>query len=271
MKPNASRPPYTSKLILFGVIAAVATAAGCSKSRSTESYNPIASPAHEAHLQTVSAPVVPPKPSVETTSVATKRVPVQAKPPASKLLTYRSRDYGISFEYPWQYAFVSAKSISQSDATAASTADDAQVVLARIEVPKGFYPDTDFEAGSFTVTLKDVDEQTCYSKLGAPADVRTDTINTIPFRWAETDEGGHGKAVKQRTYATFTNDTCYQLHAIVKTSNEGGTAREIDPDLVLRRLDAMAKSVKIAVVKPETTPAEPAPAPVAASASTSQN
>jgi hypothetical protein len=61
------------------------------------------------------------------------------------------------------------------------------------------------------------------------------------------------------------------LHAIVKTSNEGGTAREIDPDLVLRRLDAMAKSVKIAVVKPETTPAEPAPAPVAASASTSQN
>src|SRR5512140_1625241 len=37
------------------------------------------------------------------------------KPSPYKLLTYRSRDYGVSFQYPWQYTITGARAIANGD------------------------------------------------------------------------------------------------------------------------------------------------------------
>ena len=163
---------------------------------------------------------------------------------------YKSRDYGVSFVYPWQYTFVSAKAVAAGDPSLKPKSDghDGQLTLARIEVPKGFYSDTDFESGYFTLSLnQSLDQQACESLLGVAKDGKpaTDTINGAEFRWMETESGGHGSATKLRQYVTFTSGTCYEVEMGVKTKNGDGLAREVNPDKVLGRLDAILKSVKI--------------------------
>lgn len=242
MKTNETKLPCMPILLVI-TLAAAASAVGCSSNRPAKpASQPMEANAQPASVQSValSTPQAPPRNESKA---------ARPKPSASKLITYRSRDYGISFTYPWQYAYVSGKSVGRDESQAASS--DDRLTLARVEVPKGFYPDTDFESGVLTVSLnQSLDEAGCYATLGGTqgAEPQRRTINSVPFRWTETEEGGHGKAVKQRTYLTFANDTCYQLQAVVKTSNEGALARDLDPDQVLRRLDAIIQTVKLSGV-----------------------
>jgi hypothetical protein len=173
---------------------------------------------------------------------------------------YRSRDYGVSFVYPWQYTFVSAKAVATGDTSLRPKSDghDGQLTLARIEVPKGFYSDTDYESGYFTLSLnQNLDQQACESLLGVAKDGKpaTDTINGADFRWIETDSGGRGSATKVRQYVTFTSGTCYEVEMGVKTKNDNGLAREVNPDKVLGRLDAILRTMKIQPAE-STSPAE---------------
>ncbi len=191
--------------------------------------------------------------------VVDKTADKKEKPSANKLLTYRSRDYGVSFQYPWQYTITGARAIANSDLSLHPVSDGyaGQVTLARVDIPHGYYADTDFESGYFMLSLnQNVDQQECESQLGLAKDkdgkVLTETINGVDFRWRETDTGGHGQSAKVRQYVTFANDACYEVEMGVKTSNADGLAREVDPDQVLRRLDTMLRTVK---VQPDEKPA----------------
>jgi len=267
MKTNATKQRYIPKTLLVVTLAAAASAVACSGSK-------------PSHAVPAAAEVITPSPTLQTVAASrpipamineAKLLPPRPKPPASKLLTYRSRDYGISFDYPWQYAYIAGKAIGRDGSPEqVSSGNTDRLPLVRVEVPKGFYPDTDFESGSLTLSLnQNVDEAACYSTLAASkgAEPQAKTINSVPFRWTETEEGGHGKAIKQRTYLAFANDTCYQLVAVVNTNNEGALAREIDPDQVLRRLDAIVQTVKISgAASPATSePVVSIPATTAAS------
>lgn len=246
---------YTTSMLLIGALAAVASGAGCSaKKAAVESAEVQAAPVQQSVMKPVAVATVQP-----VSLTATKQVASRPKPPAAKRLTYRSRDYGIAFEYPWQYAYVSARAMSRDNAGAESGGDGETLTLARVEIPKGFYPDTDFESAAMTVSVnQNVDEQGCYASVGAQkgSEEQTETINGVPYRWDEKDEGGHGTALKQRDYVAFANDTCYELQLMVKTSNDGAQARELDPDQVFQRLEAMLKTVKIAGEE-KPIPAEP--------------
>lgn len=172
------------------------------------------------------------------------------KPSPNKLLTYRSRDYGISFQYPWQYTITGARSIANGDATLHAVSDGyaGQITLARVDVPRGFYAETNFDTGYFMLSLNPkIDQQECESQLGLAKDgkVLTDTINGVEFRWREGESGGHGQSSKVRQYVVFKNDTCYELELGVKTSNADGLARDVNPDQVLRRLDTILRTVNI--------------------------
>ena len=192
------------------------------------------------------------------------------KPSAAKSIVFRSRDYGVSFDYPWQYSFVSARAVANGDDSLRPKSDghEGQFTLARVEIPNGFYFDTDYESGYFMLSLnQDLSQQECESVLnpGNDAKLEMDTINGVEFRWVEADSGGHGEATKLRQYVAFTNGTCYELELGVKTSNDGGLAREVNPDKVLRRLDGILRTVKIqpSTEKPavaESPKEEPAPA-----------
>lgn len=142
--------------------------------------------------------------------------------------------------------FVSARSIAADGSLRPSDdGTDGQFTLARVEVPRGFYPDTDFESGYLALSLnQDVDEQGCTASLGSDK-LSTETINGVDFRWKEADSGGRGSALRRRNYVAFTNGTCYEIEMAVKTSNPDGLARELDPDQVMRRLNGVLHSVSI--------------------------
>jgi hypothetical protein len=242
-------------MILLGTLAAVVTTIACTnKPKPSGKMQDPTGTVRPAALKSVS-PVTGPSMPVD---VAEKTSAVKAS--SAKLITYRSRDYGVSFVYPFQYAYLSAKVLANGDASLLPKPDghDGQFTLARIEIPKGFYPDTDFDRGYFTLSLnQDITEEECVATLGSDSTkLQKETINGVDFRWMETDQGGRGDSVKMRNYVSFANGTCYELEMGVKTKNEQGLSREVDPDQVLRRLDGMIKSVKIAQSAEKATPSQ---------------
>src|SRR6266567_354172 len=154
------------QLILTTALAVAVATVGCAKQ--SEQKVEAAHPA-QAAVKQVSAPATTPvvQPS-EVKTVAKTAI----KQPASKLLRYKSRNYGVSFEYPWQYQFVSAKTVSNNESLQPKADGfDGQITLARIDLPKGFYPDTDFDSGYFTLGLNpDVEEKDCKASLAPSTD-----------------------------------------------------------------------------------------------------
>jgi hypothetical protein len=255
-------------VILLGTLAGAMVTVACSSKAVSKpnSYAPAGGTLHPAALRTDMPVVAHPAPAV-----ALEKPKPAEKPSGSRLLTYRSRDYGVSFQYPWQYSIRSARAVANGDLSLQPVSDghEGQFTLARVDIPGGFYADTDYESGYFMLSLnQSVDQQECESQLGLAKDgkVLTDTISGADFRWRESDNGGHGQAVKVRQYVIFSNDICYELELGVKTSNADGMAREVNPDQVLRRLDTILRTVKIqseekpaAEVKTSTAEVPPAP------------
>src|SRR3954465_8531555 len=211
------------KLVLLGTLAGIVATVACSKHSTQPMASSQAVTGHSppAALETVVS--VPPQPKNMSASKPTSPV----KPSGAKTITYRSRDYGVSFVYPWQYAYVSARTIANSDATLRPESDgyESQITLARVEIPKGFYPDTNFESGYFALSLNaNLDEDDCHATLGLGKDgqVKQEIINGMEFRWNELDSGARGNASKVRNYVRFANDTCYEVEMAVKTKNEQG-------------------------------------------------
>jgi hypothetical protein len=237
------RSIHSCAAILLGTVAALLTNIACSSKpkeavSSPKSIDAIARPA-------ALNPVAFSDSQATTAAVSTRNVS-QVKAPASKPVTYRSHDYGVSFAYPWQYKFSSAKSIANGDSSLPPKPDgfEGQFTLARVDIPKGFYPDTNFDSGYFALSLNpDLSQQECNSVLN---DAKlSETINGIEFRWLEVSTGGRGEATKARNYVAFANDTCYEVELAVKTKNDQGLAREVEPDHVMQRLEAILKSVTI--------------------------
>ncbi|HWR17456.1 MAG TPA: hypothetical protein VN577_21675 [Terriglobales bacterium] len=195
-------------------------------------------------------------------STGAKSNEVEVKPASfekmqPKAVTFKSRDYGISFEYPWQYSRLSAKTIANDESLKPKPDGyEGQFSLVRVDVPKGFYPDTNFDRGYFTLSLnEDISKEECESSLGDTP--LTSTVNGTSFRWLETDTGGRGSASKVRNYVTYANYTCYEIELGVNTRNDSGLAREVEPDQVLKRLESIMSTVKVA---PEAQPVKTASA-----------
>ena len=245
MKPEANAAKVSHKFsttILFCAMLAVLTGVACSSKpkSSAKKQEPFGSKVQPVALRTT-----------EPVSVVAEqpKMDVAPKPAPNKLLTFKSRDYGVSFLYPYQYAFLNAKTIANADASLQPKADghDGQFTLASVEIPKGFYPDTNFDRGYFTLSLnQDMNEEECIAILGKDANkLPSEKINGVDFRWMQSEDGGRGASSLVRNYVSYTNGTCYELEMGVKTRNEQGQAREVNPDQVLRRLQGIANSVKL--------------------------
>jgi len=75
--------------------------------------------------------------------------------------------------------------------------------------------------------------------------VKTELVNGTEFRWVETQSGGDGSSATVRNLVNFSNGTCYEVEMGVKTRNDQGLVREVNPDQVMRRLNAILQTVKI--------------------------
>jgi hypothetical protein len=241
------------KILLAATLAGMVVVAGaCSTKPATKNVQ---------HSQTASQPQAV---QVSSTSLS-PTVKAEAKPaektvvkkPASKLLRYNSRNYAVSFEYPWQYSFVNAKTVHEIEALQPKPdGHDGQITLARVELPNGFYPDSDFESGYFTLSLNpDVQAKDCLAAIekDKQGSAQSAKINDADFFWVEAEQTGKGGASRIRNYVAFTNDVCYEFELGVKTRNENGLAREVNADQVMQRLEGMLKSVKFDGTEPKGT------------------
>jgi hypothetical protein len=224
--------------VLVSALAASAIACSSKSSTPVSAAQPVAASARPV----VSAPA-----AVRIESNPTK---ARTTKPSAQMLAYASRDYGVSFLYPWQYSRIGPRALAQGDASLRPVSDgsEGQKTLVRIQIPKGFYPDTNYDSGYLALSVNtDLDQRQCEATLAGTEEQKPqlENINGADFRWTETDVVGGGSASKLRNYAAFSNGTCYELEIGVKTSNEQGLSREVNPDQVLRRLDAMLRTVKI--------------------------
>ena len=249
MKPannNSQKIGNTCAVILFGALI-LATTVACSdgpKTAKASSKRPV-----EAAQPVSSQPLVPAA-KIETVAAKSAEKKVAVERPKSDLMTFKSRDYGVSFQYPWQYAYLNAKTVATGDDSLKPKTDgsDAQFTLVRVEIPKGYYPDTNFDSAYFMLSLnQDLGEDECIATLGPEKDkLKTANINGMDFHWIESNCGGHGSASKVRNYVAFANGNCYELEAGLKTQNEKGLSREVNPDQVMSRLDSILNTVNVA-------------------------
>ena len=139
MKSSKTNSPTTNHnrraLLLLGTIATLLAAVACTNKPkpSTSSEKPVGAMVRPVAMETSATPIVKPASAEvsEKTSLAEK--------PAAKPITFKSRDYGVSFVYPWQYTFLNAKTVAKGDESFRPKPDgsDSQFTLARIEIPKG--------------------------------------------------------------------------------------------------------------------------------------
>jgi hypothetical protein len=246
---NSQTIGKTCAVILFGALA-LATTVACSDGPKTAKAS---SKRADSAQPVMAQSLVPAAPKLATVSERVMEKKVAVERPKSDLMTFKSRDYGVSFQYPWQYAYLNAKTVANGDASLQPKPDgtDGQFTLARVEIPKGFYPDTNFDSAYFVLSLnQDLGEDECYATLGQDKDkLQTANIKGVDFRWVEAESGGHGSAAKVRNYAGFANGTCFELESGLKTQNEKGLSREVNPEQVMSRLDSMLKTVSIATDK----------------------
>ena len=181
---NAPSIRRSRGLILLGTLAALVMTVACSSNSKPngKTSQPLKASVQQVALKTVSPMAPEPTPEVAKASTEKAALP--------KLISYKSRDYGVSFAYPRQYAYLSAKVVAGDSALQPkSDGHDGQFTLARVEVPKGFYPDTDFESGYFMLSLnQDISQEECEASLNAGKDgkVQTQSINGIELQVARS-------------------------------------------------------------------------------------
>lgn len=240
MKSNKTR-----QLILIGTLTTLVTTVACSSKPKPTVVTSVAPPKPVSFVR----PEAPKSVAFTTETTPTKPVEKSADKPKSVAVTkgeFKSHDYSVSFDYPWQYTRMGARTIA-ADYSLQPQSDglSSQITLVRIDVPKGFYPGSDFDSAYFTLSLNSsLSEKECKATLGKDPKPEKTSINGSEFRWVETESGGHGSSAKVRNYVTYTNDTCYEIETGVRTKNDG-TAREIDANQVMKRLDTILATVKI--------------------------
>src|SRR5689334_4974672 len=106
MKLTKNKIATTSKfrgIILLGTIAAAAATVACSKKSEAkfEPVQPASATVKQASLSVTTPSYSQPK-SVETNN-PTLAKEARMGHPKSGVVSYKSRNYGVSFDYPWQY------------------------------------------------------------------------------------------------------------------------------------------------------------------------
>jgi hypothetical protein len=253
--------------LISGLLISSLLVVGCSKEKSTPASSETQTSQNQATLNqpTPPAPMVvaattPPAPVTTPKKVVKKR-------PAN--VTYKDQTYGVSFRYPWTYGLKNGDGL---DTTAAMDfVQPGGVTAVAVEVPKGFYPDTDLASAYFLVNVNQgLTEAEC-GQFAAPQSTSSDQDVVQPAKVAlgglelQEVEDISGEELKQddtKYYHLFQNGTCYEFALSLSTEAVGDdeTVRPVDRERVFRRLETILATVQI---KPEVA-SQVAAAPTAA-------
>ena len=252
--------------VISGLLAGCLVAVGCSKKESKTSETQTS-----ANQIALNQPVIPTPVSsaVTPTPPPTPRKVVKKRPSTVK---YSEQTYGVSFRYPWQYS-VKAGDAADSDSIPMDFVQAGGVTAVSVDVPKGFYPQTDFASAFFRVNVnKSLTEAEC-SQFAVPQPPLPGQDAVQPAKMAlgelqmQEIEDISGETTDQadtKYYHLFQNGACYEFALGLSTqSGDDETLMPVNREKVFRRLETILATVKI---NPQAVPevaASPASAPAA--------
>jgi len=270
VKNAANRVPFSGKLgaaVISGLLAGSLLAVGCSKKESKPSETQTS-----ANQMTLNQPVIPTPVSsaVATTPPPAPKKVVKKRPSTVK---YSDQTYGVSFRYPWQYSLKGGDAVD-SDSVPMDFVQPGGVTAVSVDVPKGFYPETDFAAASFRVNVnKSLTEAQCGQfAVPQPPLPGQDAVEPAKMALGELQmqeiEDIAGESTNQadtKYYHLFQNGACYEFALSLSTESTGDdeTVMPVNREKVFRRLETILATVKI---NPQSAPevaAGPATAPAA--------
>lgn len=265
----ANRIPFGGRLgaaVLSGLLVGSLLAVGCSKKESKPSETQTST-----NQMTLNQPVMPTpvNSAVTTTPPLTPKKVVKKRPSTVK---YSEQTYGVSFRYPWQYS-VKAGDAVDSDSIPMDFVQPGGVTAVSVDVPKGFYPETDFASASFRVNVnKGLTEAECGQFAVPPLLPGQDPVQPAKMALGELQmqeiEDISGESTNQadtKYYHLFQNGACYEFALSLSTESAGDdeTLMPVNREKVFRRLETILATVKI---QPQAVPqvaAAPATAPAA--------
>jgi len=266
----ANRIPFRGKLgaaVISGLLAGSLLAVGCSKKESKPSETQTS-----ANQITLNQPVIPaPVSSAATTTPPPTPKKVVKKRPST--VKYSEQTYGVSFRYPWQYS-VKAGDAVDSDSVPMDFVQAGGMTAVSVDVPKGFYPQTDFASAFFRVNVnKSLTEAEC-SQFAVPQPPLPGQDEVQPAKMAlgelqmQEIEDISGESTNQadtKYYHLFQNGACYEFALGLSTESGGDdeTLMPVNREKVFRRLETILATVKINPQPAPEVAASPASAPAA--------
>jgi hypothetical protein len=240
---------------------------GGNTSSSNSNGVPVAQPVATAQ------PVAPQIAKLTNVSAKASSSPVQHTIHREPLSTFRDSDFGVSIEYPWQYGFKGGHKLrSQGEEVMTGFVGAGGVNLATIDVPAGYYQNTDFARAylSMNVNRKLTSEQ-CSQFAGSESG--SDKLVPLTTKvgdqeYAMVEQKSDNSTL--RAYHTYQGGACYGFILGLNTrdsdSGDANNAQQIKPvsqKLVFARLENIMATVQF---EPDQDGAAVAGAPVASSA-----
>ena len=250
------RIPHSSILgtaVISGLLAGSLLTVGCSNKKSKPVANETQTSASQMALN---QPVMPAP--VASTSASTP-VPKKVAKKRVSTMKYDDQTYGVSFRYPWQYSVKSGNG-SASDSKPMDFIQPGGLTAVSVDVPKGFYPDTDLSSAFFRVNVnKGLSEAEC-NQFALPQATEKDavqpsqlTLGGLELQEVEDISGDDTKQADTRYYHLFQNGSCYEFALGLSTESTGDdqTVAPVTREKVFRRLETILATVKI---NPEAIP-----------------
>ena len=258
LKDAVRRIPGSSILgtaVISGLLAGSLLTVGCSNNK--ESKPATSETQTSASQMALNQPVMPaPAASATSAPVQAPRKVAKKRPPTVK---YDDQTYGVSFRYPWQYS-LKRENGSDSDPMPMDFVRPGGRAAVSVDVPKGFYPDTDLSSAFFRVNVnKGLSEAEC-NQFALPQATEKDavqpsqlTLGGLELQEVEDISGDDTKQAETKYYHLFQNGSCYEFALGLSTESTGDdqTVAPVNREKVFRRLETILASVKI---NPEATP-----------------
>jgi hypothetical protein len=187
----------------------------------------------------------------------THRAAARATPREAAFSVYNEPEYGVSFQYPRNYALEEGEleepiSGTRSQTELGEEQPDA-VLLATVVIPEDAYPNTTFIEGSLQFAVDpSLMPGSCKELLadrGSGVGRRTGAISIqgVLFAWAENTTADAGTESVEREYAGYANGTCYEFFvhvAVGETGNSDGLEKQADTKKIARHLEKIVSSVQ---------------------------
>jgi len=268
---SARRIPFSGKLgaaVISGLLIGALLAVGCSKKE-----KPTTSEAQtSANQMALNQPVIP---SPASSAITPTPAPVPKKVAKKRPSTVKFSDqtYGVSFRYPWQYALKTGDAVD-SESVPMDFIQPGGVTAVSVEVPKGFYPETDFASASFRVNVnKSLTEAEC-GQFAVPQPLLPGqdavqpskmALNGLAMQEIEDISGETTEQADTKYYHLFQNGACYEFALGLTTEGDAGDdgVMPVDREKVFRRLETILATVKINLGTSPEIAAGPATAPAA--------